>query len=130
MLHLIPADCVPTLSSRYGLCVSMILGDAVEPLMPDRSKVRFQTKLDTGFTPRTEGEGSLPGCVCSSDVPVQANQQRRNSGRGPHLFRKGQAGLSHTGRARYQANYLPGPRDPFKRNTIEAIEGAGGGFSQ
>ena len=33
-----PADCVPTLLSGY----------AVEPLMPDRSKVRFQTKRDTG----------------------------------------------------------------------------------
>ena len=34
------------------------------------------------------GRGSLPGRVCSSDVIVQATQWRRNSGRGPHLFKK------------------------------------------
>ena len=36
--------------------------------MLDRSKVRFQTKTDTGVY---DGRGSLPGRVCSSDVPVQ-----------------------------------------------------------
>ena len=55
----------------------------VEPLTPNRSKMRRQTKRDTGITPRADGGGSLPGRVCSSHVPVQANQRRRNSGRGP-----------------------------------------------
>ena len=45
-------------------------GYAVEPLMPDRSKLRRQTKRNT----RADGGGSLSGRVCSSDVPVQANQ--------------------------------------------------------
>ena len=39
-------------------------------------------------TPRADVGESLPGRVCSSDVAVQANQWRRNSGRGPHLFKK------------------------------------------
>ena len=65
--------------------------------MPDRSKVRCQTNRDTGFTPRADGGGSLPGCVCSLDVPVRANQRRRDSGRGPHLFKRGWAGVSDTG---------------------------------
>ena len=77
----------PTLSSWSGLCVSMILG--IEPLTPNRTKVRFQTKRDTGFTPCADGRGSLPGRVCSSDLPVQVNQGQRNPGRGPHLFKKG-----------------------------------------
>ena len=46
----------------------------VEPIMPDRSKVRRQTKRDTGVTPRVDSGGFLPGRVCSSDVPVQATR--------------------------------------------------------
>ena len=43
-----PADCVPKLS-WYGLSVSVIVvAIQVELLMPDRPKVRFQTKRDTG----------------------------------------------------------------------------------
>ena len=45
--------------------------------MPNRSEVRFQTKRDTGVY-----------AMRSSDVPVQANQRRRNYGGGPHLFKK------------------------------------------
>ena len=57
-------------------------------LMPDRSKVIFQTKRNTEvFTPCGDCWGSLPGRVLSSDEPVQVNQRRRhNTGRGPHLF--------------------------------------------
>ena len=46
-----PADCVPHV--RVVVVVGFMCFDdpwdyAVEPLMPDRSKVRFQTKRDTG----------------------------------------------------------------------------------
>ena len=44
------------------VCVNDPWGNAVEPLMPDRSKMRSQTKRDTG---------------------VYAARGRRNSGRGP-----------------------------------------------
>ena len=40
------------------------------------------------------GRGLLLGRVCSTDVPVQANQRWWNSRRRPHLFEKGQAGVS------------------------------------
>ena len=71
------------------VCVNDPCGYAVEPLMPDRSKVRRQTKRDTEVYPCAIGRSSLPRRVCSSDVPMQANQRRRNCGRGPHLFKKG-----------------------------------------
>ena len=49
-------------------------GYVVEPLMPDRYRVRFQVKRDMGFTPCAGGRGSLPRRVCSSDVTAQVNQ--------------------------------------------------------
>ena len=55
--------------------------------MPDRSKVRRQLCGTRGFTPRAAGGSLRPGCVCSSDMPVQPNQRRRKSVRGPHLLK-------------------------------------------
>ena len=45
-------------------------GYAVESLMPDRSKVRRQTKQDTGVYAAGGWWTFASGRVCSSDVPV------------------------------------------------------------
>ena len=66
---------VPHVVVVVGLvCINDPWSYAVEPLMPDRSKVRNQTSGTRGFTPCAGGRGSLLGRVCSSDAPVQANQ--------------------------------------------------------
>ena len=47
--HNFPADCVPDVVLVVGLVnADDLWGYAVEPLMPDRPKVTFQTKRDTG----------------------------------------------------------------------------------
>ena len=97
--------------------VNDLWGYAVEPLMVDRPKVRFQTKRDTGLTPYADGRVSLPGHVCSSDVPVQANQQRRNSGKEPHSLKKAKLeSATQGGSCR--------PWEPFKRDTVNLASGA------
>ena len=68
-------------------CINDLWGYAVEPLMLDRSKVRFQTKRDTGFYDVRESR--FASGTRRLIRRVQANQRRRNSGRGPHLFKKG-----------------------------------------
>ena len=60
--------------------------------------------------PCAGGRGSLPGCVCSSYVTVEANQWQRNSGRRPHRSQH-----------RHRANCLQGMREPFKRNTVNLV---------
>ena len=57
----------------------------VESFMPDSPKVRDQTKRDTGV------------------YIVRGNQRWRNSGRGTHLFKKGQVEINTMGGARYRA---------------------------
>ena len=81
-----------------------------------------------------EDRDSLSVRVCSSDVTVQVNKRRGNSRRGPHLFKKIHAGVSTMGGPQYQVNCLPGPREPFERDTVYlapgATDGAGGVFRQ
>ena len=57
----VPTECAPTLLSWNGMRFSMIFGATqVEPVIPDTTKERNQTKRDPGFTPSArEGE------VCS-----------------------------------------------------------------
>ena len=102
----------------------------------DKPKWKTRPRGTWGFTPTAEGGGSLPGRVWSYDVTVltvHLNQWRRYSS-GPHLFKKGQAEVSTMGGARYRTNCLPGPREPFKRDTVYlapgATEGGGEVFSQ
>ena len=71
------------------MCFDDPWGYAVEPLMPDRFQVRFQTKRDTGvYTVRGRsmfafGTRLLIRYACAS-APG-----RRNSGKGPYLLEKG-----------------------------------------
>ena len=100
-----------------GLC-------GIEPLMPEGPKWHIRPRQIRRFKPCAGGRGSLPGRVCLSDVTVQVNQWRRNSGRGPQLFKR-LIWSQHNGRAQYQANYLPEPRKPFKRDTVQLKEWVG-----
>ena len=65
---------------------------------------------------------------------VNRNKYLFENNRGKTMQRGSLAGVSNTGGARYRVNRLPGPREPFKRDTMdlapEAIEGAGGVLSQ
>ena len=69
--------------------------------------------------PERVSRGSLPGRVCSSYVTVQVNTRWHTSGKGPHLFKKGQAEVSTMGGARDTMCLAP-----------EVTEGAGGVFSE
>ena len=101
--------------------------------MPDRSKVRFQTKRDTGRFPCSDGQSALPGCVYSSDVPVQANQLRRKTEEDPTSLIKAKLESAHQEEPEIGPT-VPGLREPFKQYTVDlapgAIEGAGGVFSK
>ena len=65
----------------------------------ERYSIRWDSRPSgtRGFTPCVDSRGSLPGRVCSSDVPVHVNQcehcnsnsKRCNSGKGPYFFKKG-----------------------------------------
>ena len=74
--------------------------------------------------PCAGGRGSLPGLVCLLDETLQANYGWHNFGRGPHLFRKGKAGVSTMKGVRYRANCLLGLRECFKRDTVDLVPGA------
>ena len=74
--------------------------------MSDRSKVGDQ---DTGVDAVRGGLSSLPGHVCSSEVTMQVNQRRSNFGKGPHLFKKGNAAVSTMGAGTVLMRYrVPG----------------------
>ena len=86
---------------------SDLWGYEVEPLMPDKPKVRDQTKRNTEVyavrsgTSRYTSETRL---LIRRDCTV--NQRRRNSGRGPHLFKKAKAEVSTMKGARYRVNWV------------------------
>ena len=91
--------------------------------MPDMSKVRFQTKRDTGYTPRAEGGGSLQGRVCPSD------EKRTRDGVTPE---EDPAALK---KAKLESATWEGPNiGPTacqgRGNCSRAIPGAGGVLSQ
>ena len=88
------------------LSTVVVVGYAVEPLVADRSKVRFQTMRDTGVYDVRGRAGFASGRVCSSDVPVLAAQRRRNSRRGPRLFKK--AKLRDQGQLKERVRFLVG----------------------
>ena len=84
MLLLAPCQLCPHVVVVVGLvCVNDPWGYAVEPLMPDRSKMRRQIKRDTGVY-AARGRWSF-----ASGTRLVIRRACAIEPRGPHLFKKG-----------------------------------------
>ena len=102
-------------------------GYAVEPLMPDRSKVRSRPSALRGFKPRADGRGSLPGRVCMCKRTRDGVTPEED----PNSLKK--LSWSHTGRGPIPGQLstrAPGTVQTRYRGPRGATEGAGGVFIQ